>query len=237
MDRVASCEHVSRAFGERRVLDDVSLEIARGETIVVLGESGCGKSTLLSILGALDRGYEGTVSLFGRDLSTLDDAAAARMRAESIGFVFQGFQLLAHLSALDNVAAPALFSRHATDARARARELLEEVGLADRAHDLPASLSGGQRQRVALARAMFARPALLLCDEPTGNLDRETGEHVVDRVSKLHAEGSTAIVVATHDARFVEGATRVLRLADGALTDETRASPRSSSVARVGGAR
>ena len=217
MERVAVCRGVCRAFGDRRVLEGANLELERGETVVVRGESGCGKSTLLSILGALDRGYSGAVSLFGRDLATLTDAEAATLRAESIGFVFQSFQLLPHLSALDNVAAPALFARKSTDAHRRARELLEEVGLGDRALDRPAALSGGQRQRVALARALFAHPALLLCDEPTGNLDARTGEHVVERIEELHARGHTTIVLATHDARFDRIATRVLRLVEGAL--------------------
>jgi len=164
-------KHYGDGPARRAALDGVALSIEEGELCCVLGPSGSGKSTLLAILGGLDRAFSGTVELFGKDVSALRDRELSRLRGERIGFVFQAFHLLPHLSVLDNVLAPALFADEAAGLPARALALLDKLGLADRAEDTPSHLSGGQRQRVAIARALLLRPKLLLCDEPTGNLD------------------------------------------------------------------
>jgi putative ABC transport system ATP-binding protein len=208
----------------RRVaLDGVSLTVARGELATILGPSGSGKSTLLGVLGALDRGYEGRFELFGEDVARLGDRALAELRGRRVGFVFQAFHLLSHLSVLDNVLAPALFAgegRHG-GLRERALELLGRLGLGERLADRPASLSGGQRQRVAIARALLRSPDLLLCDEPTGNLDAETGAQAIALFRELHraADPPLTIVAVTHEERLAAIATRTLELRDGRLTE------------------
>ncbi len=184
----------------------------------MLGPSGSGKSTLLGIVGGLDRDYQGKVAVFGEDLRGLSDRALSRLRGDRIGFVFQAFHLLAHLSVLDNVLAPALFTADDAGLRPRALALLERLGLADRALDTPARLSGGQRQRVAIARALLRRPALLLCDEPTGNLDAETGARTIELFRDLHREGGLTVVAVTHEERLAAVATRTLHLRDGRLS-------------------
>jgi putative ABC transport system ATP-binding protein len=214
-------EGLTKLYGDgaarRAALDGVALTIEEGELTAVLGPSGSGKSTLLGIVGGLDRDYGGTVEVFGRDLRTLADPELSRLRGERIGFVFQAFHLLPHLSVLDNVRAPALFARGDEDLTVRALELLDRLGLEGRAGDTPAQLSGGQRQRVAIARALLRRPALLLCDEPTGNLDVETGARTIDLFRDLHAEGGLTIVAVTHEERLARVATRTLNLRDGKL--------------------
>jgi putative ABC transport system ATP-binding protein len=221
---------LGRRFGpagaERAVLDGIELRVARAEALVVLGPSGCGKTTLLNVIGGLDRGYTGAVRVFGCDLGTLDDAELADLRGRRIGFVFQAFHLLDHLSVIENVTAPSLFaSQHQSekDARRRGLEVLELVGLAERAGASPAELSGGQRQRVAIARALLRAPGLLLCDEPTGNLDRATGDQIVDLFARVHAELGTTLVVVTHEERLLRLAGRVVQLADGRIAADERA--------------
>ena len=215
-------EGLSKHHGDgparRAALDGVSLTIEPGELVAVLGPSGSGKSTLLGIVGALDRDYTGTVEVFDKDLRKLDDSALSRLRGERIGFVFQAFHLLMHLSVLDNVLAPALFDRGGADLRPRALALLDRLGLAGREHDTPACLSGGQRQRVAIARALLRKPSLLLCDEPTGNLDVETGARTIELFRELFAEGGLTIVAVTHEERLAQVATRTLLLRDGKIT-------------------
>ncbi|MCK6534532.1 MAG: ABC transporter ATP-binding protein [Polyangiaceae bacterium] len=221
---VIVAQGLTRTFGTgeaaRRAVDDVSLSVAAGEVVLIFGPSGCGKSTLLALIGGLDRAFSGSLSLFGQDVATLSDAALSRLRGEKIGFVFQAFHLLAHLSVIENVMAPALFSphdRHEGEVRARAGEVLARVGLADRALSGPAELSGGQRQRVAIARALLHQPSLLLCDEPTGNLDRKTGEQIIELFAELHAELGTTIVIVTHEERLSRLADRTLDMVDGKL--------------------
>jgi putative ABC transport system ATP-binding protein len=211
-------KHYGDGPARRAALDGVSLRIEQGELLAVLGPSGSGKSTLLGILGGLDRAYQGQVEVFGQDLQGLSDRALSRLRGERIGFVFQAFHLLPHLTVLDNVLAPALFAQDSADLRARAPKLLERLGLADRAGDTPAHLSGGQRQRVAIARALLRRPALLLCDEPTGNLDTETGARTIDLFRELHAEGGLTLVAVTHEERLAVAATRTLQIRDGKIS-------------------
>jgi putative ABC transport system ATP-binding protein len=216
---------VSKGFrdGDRAipVLRGVNLSVAPGELVAIVGASGSGKSTLLYILGALDRDFEGEAEVAGQLLHRLSVAERAALRNRSIGFVFQSFNLLPGLSALENVMLPGMLRRDGPDGRAaalraRAAEALARVGLQDRAHAPPARLSGGERQRVAIARALFTGPAVLLADEPTGNLDAATGEDVIARFAALAREGLT-IVVVTHEERVSRAATRVLHLHDGRL--------------------
>ncbi len=202
----------------RAALDGVSITIHRGDFAVILGQSGSGKSTLLGIAGGLDRVYQGHVSLFGHDIAMLSDGALARLRGKKIGFVFQAFHLLGHLSVLNNVLAPTLFDPDSEDRTPRALLVLDRLGIKDRASDFPAQLSGGQRQRVAIARALLQAPDLLLCDEPTGNLDAETGEKTISLFRELHADGLT-IVAVTHEERLASAASRVIRLKDGRVVE------------------
>jgi putative ABC transport system ATP-binding protein len=217
---------VRRRFeGGRVALDGVTLSVARGELVAVLGTSGSGKSTLLNVLGALDLAYEGVVTLDGSDLRALRDAERAALRQRVVGFVFQGFHLVPSWTVRQNVALPASFAPTAVPAlAARVDALLARVGLAGRGDDLPTALSGGQRQRVAIARALLLDPPLLLCDEPTGSLDAETGENVLGLFRALHRERGLTVVIVTHEERATAIATRVLRLEMGrVVSDEARA--------------
>ena len=205
-----------------RAVDDVDLDVASGETVAVMGPSGCGKSTLLHLLGGLDRPTAGELWLAGQRVDQMGERALARLRRDKVGFVFQAFHLMEELTAVENVELPALLAgRSPRAARRRATELLEQVGLADRARHLPSALSGGQRQRVAIARAMANDPALLLADEPTGNLDSEATLDVLRLFESLHAAGQTLVVV-THDARIAATADRLISMRDGEFIDETR---------------
>jgi len=205
--------------GTRKALSNVDFTVNSGEFVAVLGPSGSGKSTLLSIVGGLDRAYQGKVRLWGEDIGAMSDARLARLRGKRIGFVFQHFHLLAHLSVLENVTTPGLFdpdADEAVDVR-RAHELLERLGLADRTTDTPAELSGGQRQRVAIARSLLRRPKLLLCDEPTGNLDADTGAQTIALFEELYRHDGLTIVAVTHEERLARVASRVVRLRDGCI--------------------
>lgn len=200
----------------RTALDAIDLTIRRGEFVALFGPSGSGKSTLLSILGGLDTGYRGTATLLGRDLARMSDRDLSRLRGASVGFVFQAFHLLDHLSVLDNVLVPALFHPRSSSHQ-DARGALERVGLLDRASDTTSSLSGGQRQRVAIARAIAHRPALLICDEPTGNLDQDTAAQIIDIFTSLNRDDVTTVLCATHDTRIADSATRTIQLRDGQI--------------------
>ncbi len=203
-------------------VDGVGLDVAAGEIVAIMGPSGCGKSTLLHLLGGLERPTSGTIDLAGRRISELSERSLARLRREAIGFVFQGFHLMDELTAVENVELPALLAgRSAHAARARATELLEQVGLADRAGFWPAALSGGQRQRVAVARALSNRPLIVLADEPTGNLDSAATVEVLRLFEALHEAGQTLVIV-THDSRIAATADRLISMRDGAFIDETR---------------
>jgi putative ABC transport system ATP-binding protein len=205
-----------------RAVDGVDLDVGGGETVAVMGPSGCGKSTLLHLLGGLDRPSGGEVSLNGRRIDDIGQKALARMRRTAVGFVFQAFHLMEELTAVENVELSALLAgRSPRAARRRAEELLEQVGLADRARFLPSALSGGQRQRVAIARALSNEPLLVLADEPTGNLDSAATLDVLKLFESLHESGQTLVVV-THDARIAATADRMISMRDGAFVDETR---------------
>lgn len=210
--------------GERSlsVLDDASFSVAPGEFVAIEGPSGSGKSTLLHIAGGLDRGYEGSVKVDDQALESMNDRAISRFRAATVGFVFQSFNLLPGLSALDNVTLSGFFSAPGSDGDRRAREALAAVGLEQKAHRRPGELSGGERQRVALARALWTKPRLLLADEPTGNLDERTARQVIELFTRLHEEHEVTIVIVTHEKRVSEAATRVVRLAEGRLVEQPR---------------
>jgi len=206
---------------EVHALHELDLGIAAGEYIAVMGPSGSGKSTLLNIVGLLDRPNTGKYLLEGRDVTTLSPEEQARVRSQRIGFVFQSFHLVARLTAAENIALPMMLAGIAARERSvRVAKALKDYGLADRAHHRPDQLSGGQRQRVAIARATIMQPALILADEPTGNLDRATGEEVVRLLEQLNAGGVTLIVV-THDQALGARARRRVLMQDGAvLRDE-----------------
>jgi putative ABC transport system ATP-binding protein len=211
-----------RGAGLVRALDGVELEVVSGETLAVMGPSGCGKSTLLHLLGGLERPSAGEVWLAGRRIDQLSEKALARLRRRAIGFVFQAFHLMDELTALENVELPALLAgRSPSVARRRAAELLEHVGLADRAEHLPAALSGGERQRVAIARALSNEPQVVLADEPTGNLDSAATLDVLRLLDSLRSAGQTLLIV-THDARIAAAADRLISMRDGAFVEETR---------------
>ena len=205
---------------EAHVLRSVDLEIGPGELVAIVGTSGSGKSTLLNVVGGLDRDYTGQALVAGHDLARLSDSALSRFRNSKVGFVFQQFNLLEHLSCAENVALPAMFSDVAVpDARERAVAALTRVGIPEKVDELPANLSGGQKQRVAIARALFNRPPLLLCDEPTGNLDSRTGQQIIDLFVSLNSDDGITLLIVTHEARVSTAAHRVVRLEDGRISD------------------
>ena len=198
-----------------RALDGISLHITAGEYVSIMGPSGSGKSTLLHILGLLDRPTRGQYFLDGEDILSLDEATQARTRREKIGFVFQFFHLIPRLTAAENIALPLMLAGvPATERKTRVARLLEETALADRARHRPDQLSGGQQQRVAIARAMVMSPSVLLADEPTGNLDRHSGEEIIHLLERLNASGLTLIVV-THDPTIGRRARRQIQMVDG----------------------
>jgi putative ABC transport system ATP-binding protein len=206
---------------EVRVLDGLSLDVADGDFVAVVGPSGSGKSTLLHLLGGLDVHYQGDVEVAGVKLSGLKDKELAHFRNQHVGFVFQSFHLIPNLSAVENVLMPSHFGPANPDARKRAESLLDRVGLLAKKDRSPVRLSGGERQRVAIARALFTGPRVLLCDEPTGNLDAATGAGVISLFQELHREGLTLLAV-THEERMSSAANRVLRLKEGRLVEEPR---------------
>ncbi|HHQ41655.1 MAG TPA: ABC transporter ATP-binding protein [Chromatiales bacterium] len=221
MIRLEGIERVYRVGGQLvRALAGVDLEIAAGEYVSVMGPSGSGKSTLLHILGLLDRPTAGRYLLDGRDVTGLDEEEQARLRRETIGFVFQFFHLVPRLSALENVELPMQIAGLApAERRPRAEAALAAVGLAERARHRPDQLSGGQRQRVAIARATVMRPRLILADEPTGNLDRASGREVVELLERLHRERGMTLVVVTHDPELGGRARRRLHMRDGRILE------------------
>jgi putative ABC transport system ATP-binding protein len=222
LSTVALRKNFGSGEGLVHAVDDVDLDVARGETLAVMGPSGCGKSTLLHLLGGLDRPTAGELWLGGRRIDRLSERALAQLRRHDVGFVFQAFHLMDELTAQENVELPALLAgRTPREARRRAQLLLEQVDLADRAKHLPSALSGGQRQRVAIARALANDPQIVLADEPTGNLDSAATLDVLRLFDALHGAGLTLVVV-THDERIAATADRLISMRDGAFVDETR---------------
>ncbi|MBK5915593.1 ABC transporter ATP-binding protein [Rhodocyclus purpureus] len=214
------CKSYATAAGPFPVLKDVDLVIDPGEFVAIMGPSGSGKSTFMNILGCLDRASSGRYLLNGNDVASLDQDALARLRGGTIGFVFQGFNLLPRMTLEDNVALPLVYAGVERDERqARARELLERVGLARYAPSLPNQISGGQQQRVAIARALVNRPRLILADEPTGNLDSHTSEEIMAMFAELNAEGIT-IALVTHEPDIAQHAQRLVRFLDGRIVHD-----------------
>ena len=226
VQNILEVDHVSKsvqdADGLLTILHDINFQLQARESVAIVGASGSGKSTLLSILAGLDTPSEGTVRLRGQDMFALDEDGRAALRGEHLGFVFQSFQLLAHLTALENVMLP-LELRGERDARAQARQMLERVGLGQRLSHYPRVLSGGEQQRVALARAFVQQPALLLADEPTGSLDYATGEQVMGLMFELNRELGTTLVMVTHDNSIAARCERQLKISAGHLQDITMA--------------
>jgi putative ABC transport system ATP-binding protein len=204
------------------VLRDVSFEIPAGAFVSIVGPSGSGKTTLLGLLAGLDTPSRGTVTLDGEDFGRLDEDARARLRGEKVGFVFQSFQLIPTLTALENVQVPLELAGkvNVKEAASRARDLLARVGLGDRTHHFPQQLSGGEQQRVALARAFVNEPKILFADEPTGNLDGTTGEKIVELLQALNRERGCTIVLVTHDASLAARTQRTIRLKDGVIVED-----------------
>jgi putative ABC transport system ATP-binding protein len=221
---VLELERVTKTYGTQppvHALRGVSFTVRRGEFVAVVGPSGSGKSTLLHILGTLDRPSDGTVRIEGEDTATLTDRRLAALRARSIGFVFQQFFLYEHTTVLENVADGLLYGGASiTERRERAAEALVRVGLEDRAGFLPGKLSGGQRQRVAIARALVGRPAIVLADEPTGNLDSRTGASIIELLHELNADGATILVI-THDSGVAAHLPRQLHVLDGQIVADS----------------
>ncbi|MEE2643379.1 MAG: ABC transporter ATP-binding protein [Myxococcota bacterium] len=215
------------ALESEYALRDVSFSIEAGELAAIIGTSGSGKTTLLNLIGGLDRAYEGSVEVNGAKLEALSDTALSAFRNQEVGFVFQHFSLLDHLSAIENVMLPARFQRGEVKvsreaAEQRARSLLERFGLGGKLDQRPTQLSGGQKQRVAIARALFFEPRLLLCDEPTGSLDQETGRQIIETFQGLNADGLTVLII-THEERVSRAANRIIRVEDGRLVEDSAA--------------
>jgi putative ABC transport system ATP-binding protein len=211
--------HAANGAPELAILQDISLTVMPGEAVAIVGASGSGKSTLLGLLAGLDTPSSGAVRLDGTDLFALDEDGRAALRAKLLGFVFQSFQLLPALNALENVMLPLELAREA-GATDLARQMLARVGLAERLNHYPKTLSGGEQQRVALARAFVTRPKLLLADEPTGNLDASTGAGVIDLMFELNAEGGTTLLLVTHDEAIASRCARKIRLVAGRIDGE-----------------
>lgn len=211
-------------------LDGVSFTIEQGEFVAIMGPSGSGKSTTMNMLGCLDSPTSGSYFLDGRDVAHMPDDELAHVRNAKLGFVFQGFNLLPRLNAVDNVALPLIYAKVPPKERTvRAMDALEKVGLADRAKHRPNQMSGGQQQRVAIARALVGRAPLILADEPTGNLDTKTSDEIMDLLVQVNAEGHTVVLV-THEPDIAEYASRVLRFKDGKLVEDARQTPKVSKA-------
>lgn len=225
-ENILEVHHLSKSVGQGEhqlsILTGVELVVKPAETIALIGESGSGKSTLLGILAGLDDGSAGEVMMLGQPLHQMDEEQRAELRAQNVGFVFQSFMLVPTLNAQENVQLPALL-RGMSDRQSReqAATLLAQLGLGERLNHLPAQLSGGEQQRVALARAFHGRPTLLFADEPTGNLDRKTGERIVDLLFSMNRDYATTLILVTHDDRLAARCGRRLRLRDGKLWEET----------------
>ena len=219
---IVQTENLTKIYGTGETavtaLDHLSLAVETGEFVAVMGPSGCGKSTLLHLVGGLDRPTAGRVMLDGQDIAQLDDNTLTELRRRKMGFVFQFFNLIPVLTALENAALPLILDGIKPEqAHARATQWLERMGLNDRLHSRPDQLSGGQQQRVAIARALVAEPALILADEPTGNLDSQSGREILDILHRLHEEQGLTVVMVTHDEAIGREARRVIRLKDGKI--------------------
>ncbi|WP_312227439.1 putative ABC transporter ATP-binding protein YbbA [Pseudescherichia sp.] len=224
-ENIVEVHHLKKSVGqgehELSILTGVELVVKPAQTIALIGESGSGKSTLLAILAGLDDGSSGEVNLLGQPLHTMDEEARAALRAQNVGFVFQSFMLIPTLNALENVELPALLrGENGRQSRENAKALLTDLGLGKRLDHLPAQLSGGEQQRVALARAFNGRPGVLFADEPTGNLDRQTGDKIADLLFSMNQQYGTTLILVTHDPQLAARCDRRLRLVNGELREE-----------------
>jgi putative ABC transport system ATP-binding protein len=218
------CKRIPLGGETLEILQPLSLSIPRGQFVAVMGPSGSGKSTLLGLVAGLDTASGGSIRINGQAITRMNEDELARFRGRNIGFVFQSFHLILNLTALENVLVPLEIQGRA-DAPARARALLGQVGLAQRANHYPAQLSGGEQQRVAIARAFACEPPVLLADEPTGNLDTANGAHVLALLQRLHQEAGTTLLLVTHDPEIARAAERVIQLRDGAVVEDTLRNP------------
>lgn len=223
-DIAVSCRGVTKSYGtgdaQVMALRGVDLEVRRGELLMIVGPSGCGKTSLISVIAGVLNRDSGECEVLGRDLKHMDQRALARFRGTSIGFVFQTFNLLPALNALENVSVPLLINGLVRDeAEVRAKEMLETVNLGTRLDAFPAKLSGGQQQRVAIARALIHEPKLIVCDEPTSNLDHTTGQHMMQLLRQVAKRPDRALIVVTHDPRIFEFADRIIRMDDGRVVE------------------
>lgn len=222
VDVRAITKKVSTQEGDLQLLHSISLQVAKGQSLAITGPSGSGKSTLLGLLAGLDTPTTGEIILAGESLTALDEDGRAKVRAESVGFVFQSFQLLPGLTALENVMLP-LELKGASDARARAKIYLDKVGLAQRLHHYPQQLSGGEQQRVAIARAFVTKPSVLFADEPTGNLDSVTGEKIINLLFELNEKEGTTLILVTHEERLAQRCERRIQVSAGEITNKNDA--------------
>ncbi|MDF1644414.1 MAG: ABC transporter ATP-binding protein [Pseudomonadales bacterium] len=211
-------KRVETAEGTLTILDSITLEIEAQESVAITGASGSGKSTLLGLMAGLDESSEGSIFLDGHEITAMDEEQRAGVRAQTVGFVFQSFQLLPGLTALENVMLPAEL-KNSPNAKSQAMQLLEDVGLKNRVQHYPNQLSGGEQQRVAIARAFASKPRILFADEPTGNLDSKTGEQIIDLLFTLNKEHHSTLVLVTHDQRLANRCNRVIHISDGALVN------------------
>ena len=228
-DVVISCRNLVKQFSQGAlavpVLKGVNLDLRKGEMLSIVGASGSGKSTLLHVLGGLDAPTSGNIRILGQDIAQIGEEQRCRLRNGSLGFIYQFHHLLPEFSALENVAMPLLIRRlPSREAYDRAADMLKQVGLSHRLTHTPGELSGGERQRAAVARALVTQPACILADEPTGNLDRQTAEHVFDLMLELNHKISASLIIVTHDARLANRAQRIQQLIDGVLCDLSNAS-------------
>lgn len=208
--------------GRSAVLKDVNLSIKSGEFVAIIGTSGSGKTTLLNTIGTLDSRFEGSLKIAGKELVNLDDKASSKLRSEVFGFVFQQFNLLDHLSALENVILPRFFGEILEAPEKKGIELLKKVGLEEKVDARPPQLSGGQKQRIAIARALFRKPKVILCDEPTGSLDRKTGVEILSLFTELNRDENITLVMVTHEEHIAKMASRIVRMEDGEIVSDEK---------------